>query len=107
MGTAEEGASLLRRGVNAYFSFGAGILLNHKTAIRSCASLPLDRLLLETDAPYQGLRGRAFSRWADLPVILRGAAAIRRQAGATGGFPEELEAVTDRNFASIFFPGEV
>ncbi|MDR1248398.1 MAG: TatD family hydrolase [Treponema sp.] len=112
MGTAEEGASLLRRGVNAYFSFGAAILLNHKTAIRACALLPLDHLLLETDAPYQPLRGREFSRWADLAAIRRGAAAIRRAAGGGGGDPAEpeaaleaaLEAATDRNFADVFFP---
>jgi TatD DNase family protein len=104
MGTAEEGSSLLRRGVNAYFSFGAAILLNHKRAIRSCASAPLDRLLLETDAPYQPLRGREFSRWADLAAILRGAAAIRKEAGAGGGCREELETAVDRNFAGIFFP---
>jgi TatD DNase family protein len=104
MGTAEEGASLLRRGVNAYFSFAAGILLNHKTAIRSCASLPLDHLLLETDAPWQPPRGREFSRWADLATILRGAAAVRREAGAPGGQAEELELATDRNFALVFFP---
>jgi TatD DNase family protein len=104
MGTAEEGASLLRRGVNACFSFGAGILLNHRTAIRCCASLPLDHLLLETDAPYQPLRGREFSRWADLAAILHGAAALRTAAGADGGHPEELELATDRNFARVFFP---
>jgi TatD DNase family protein len=104
MGTPEEGTSLLRRGVNSYFSFSAGILLNHKTAIRCCATLPLDHLLLETDAPYQPLRGRDFSRWADLETIRNGAAAIRKEAGADGGDPEELERATDRNFASIFFP---
>jgi TatD DNase family protein len=104
MGTPEEGASLLRRGVNSYFSFGAGILLNHRTAIRCCATLPLDRLLLETDAPYQPLRGRDFSRWADLAAIRNAAAAIRREAGAPGGDPEDLERATDRNFGDIFFP---
>jgi TatD DNase family protein len=104
MGTAAEGESLLRRGVNAYFSFGAGILLNHRTAIRSCATLPLEHLLLETDAPYQPLRGREFSCWADLAAILRGAAAIRGEAGSNGGRAEELERATDRNFADVFFP---
>jgi TatD DNase family protein len=94
---------LLRRGVNAYFSFGAPIVKNHKEAIRSCAALPLDHLLLETDAPYQPLRGREFSRWADLPVILRGAAQIRREAGVSGGDPAELEAETDSNFNGVFF----
>jgi TatD DNase family protein len=103
MGTAEEGASLLRRGVNAYFSFGAAILLNHKTAIRACALSPLDHLLLETDAPFQPLRGREFSRWADLVAILRGAAEIRNEAGVSGGDPAELEAATDRNFVDVFF----
>ncbi|GHV80652.1 TatD family hydrolase [Spirochaetia bacterium] len=95
-GTAAEGEALLRRGVNAYFSFGASILLNHKTAIRSSAVLPLDHLLLETDAPYQPLRGREFSRWADLPEILRGLARIRQESAA------ELEAATDRNFFTVF-----
>ncbi|MFP3041600.1 TatD family hydrolase [Treponema primitia] len=106
-GTLGEGEALLRRGVNAYFSFGAPILLNHKEAIRSCAALPLDHLLLETDAPYQPLRGKAFSRWADLPVILRGAAGIRKEADTPGGDPEELEAAADKNFYRIFFPGEI
>jgi TatD DNase family protein len=104
MGTAGEGESLLRRGVNAYFSFGASILLNHKEAIRSFAALPLDRLLLETDAPYQPLRNREFSRWSDLTVILHGAAEIRKEAGVSGGHPAELEAATDKNFYSVFFP---
>jgi TatD DNase family protein len=105
MGTAAEGDSLLRRGVNAYFSFGAAILLNHKTAIRACALLPLDHLLLETDAPFQPLRGREFSCWADLGAILRGAAKIRNEAGTDGGDPAELETATDRNFAGVFLPG--
>jgi TatD DNase family protein len=104
MGTVGEGKSLLRRGVNAYFSFGASILLNHKEAIRSCAALPLDRLLLETDAPYQPLRGREFSRWSDLTAILRGAAEIRKEAGIDGGRPAELETAVDRNFYRVFFP---
>ncbi|MDR3122711.1 MAG: TatD family hydrolase, partial [Treponema sp.] len=67
-------------------------------------SAPLDHLLLETDAPYQPLRGREFSRWADLTTILRGASELRRAAGVDGGDPAELEAATDRNFAGVFFP---
>jgi TatD DNase family protein len=102
-GTAGEGEALLRRGVNAYFSFGASIKKNHKEAIRASAALPLDHLLLETDAPYQPLREREFSQWADLQVILRGLAHLRREAGAPGGDPAELEAATDRNFRRVFF----
>lgn len=69
-GTTADGESLLRRGINAYFSFGSSIMLNHKTAIQACASLPLERLLTETDAPYQPLH-RDFSDWKDLPMILQ------------------------------------
>ncbi|MDR2100950.1 MAG: TatD family hydrolase, partial [Treponema sp.] len=76
-GTVNEALALLRRGINAYFSFGAGITKNHKEAQRCCALLPADRILLETDAPYQPLRGASFSHWGDLPVILAAAARLR------------------------------
>jgi TatD DNase family protein len=105
-GTLAEGKALLRRGINGYFSFGTPLLLNHKTAMAAWAGLPAERLLLETDAPYQPLRGRAFSSWADLPAILAGGAALRRAAGAEGGGVEELEALTDANFRRVFGEGD-
>jgi TatD DNase family protein len=104
-GTLGEGEALIRRGINVYFSFGAAILLNHKEAQRCCALFPVERLLSETDAPYQGLRGKGFSRWADLPAILRGMAALRREAGKPGGDAGDLEKTIDGNFFRVF--GEV
>jgi TatD DNase family protein len=101
-GTLGEGEALLRRGINAYFSFGTVILLNHKEARRCCALFPAARLLCETDAPYQSLRGREFSRWTDLPLILRGMAALRGEAGKTAAEPGELEKTIDRNFREAF-----
>ena len=95
-GTFEEGLSLLKRGINAYFSFGTAILLNHKTAMNACARLPGERLLLETDAPYQPLRGTAFSRWSDLAAVLRGAADLRQEN------PAALQAQVDANFQRIW-----
>jgi TatD DNase family protein len=100
-GTAGEGEALLRRGINAYFSFGAVILLNHKEARRCCASFPTERLLTETDAPYQPLRGRDFSRWADLPLILQGMAELRWK-GSWDGTAESLEKTVDENFRRAF-----
>jgi TatD DNase family protein len=100
-GSPDEGFSLLRRGIRAFFSFGAALIHNHNNAVRSCAAFQTEQILLETDAPYQPLRGRDFSSWADLSVILRSAAAIRKEAGKSGGEPEELEQITDRNFFSI------
>jgi TatD DNase family protein len=55
-GTLGEAEALLRRGVNVYFSFGAPVLTNRRELRRCCALLPGDRLLLETDAPYQPAR---------------------------------------------------
>jgi TatD DNase family protein len=104
-GTFAEAEALLKRGINAYFSFGTTIILNHRAAMDCCARLPPERLLTETDAPYQPLRGRPFSSWADLPAIIAGAAALRREAGSPGGDSAELEAALDRNFRRVYCGG--
>ncbi|MDR1506193.1 MAG: TatD family hydrolase [Treponema sp.] len=103
-GSPDEGFSLLRRGVNAFFSFGTTIMLNHKNAIRSCAAFAAERLLLETDAPFQSPRGKSRSSWEDLPAILRAAAAIRASASgrSSSGFTPELERITDSAFYRVF-----
>ncbi|MDR0473274.1 MAG: TatD family hydrolase [Treponema sp.] len=103
-GTCGEGEALIRRGINVFFSFGAAVVNNHREAIRCAAAFPADRLLLETDAPYQPVRGRAFSSFEDLPVICRTIAALRKEAGLSGRTPEELEAMTDSNFFKAFSP---
>jgi TatD DNase family protein len=95
-GTYEEASSLLRRGINAYFSFGNAITLDHKKAIRSCALLPADRLLFETDAPFQPARGKTFSQWTDLIRIIETASSLR------GENPKELEKIIENNFRKIF-----
>jgi TatD DNase family protein len=96
-GTAADGESLLRRGVNAYFSFGSSILLNHKTAIQACASLPFERLLTETDAPYQPLH-RDFSDWGDLLVILQSFLRLRDEKIDINGLEEQIH----ENFRNIY-----
>jgi TatD DNase family protein len=100
-GTRFEGESLLKKGINAYFSFGSSILLNHKEAMRCCAVFPADRLLLETDAPYQPLRNKAYSHWEDLPLLLKQTAALRLEAGSTEG-ERELEHRIGENFFRSF-----
>ena len=100
-GTFEEALSLLKRGVNAYFSFGNVIMLNHKQALRSCALLPAQRVLTETDAPYQMRRGESFSQWADLPLILEAAATLRSKAG-NNITAKELEMQIEANFRNAF-----
>ncbi|MDR2485768.1 MAG: TatD family hydrolase [Treponema sp.] len=97
-GTLGEGEALLRRGINAYFSFGNPIVLGRKETLRSCAGLPIDRVLLETDAPYQNLPGAPFSHWEDLRMILQAAFRLRKETERFPGGMEELERIIDSNF---------
>ena len=101
-GTRGEAEALLRKGINAYFSFGTVVLKNHKEAIASAAILPAERILLETDAPYQPLRGKDFSSWQDLSQICSCIADLRKEAGSPCATPEELEIQTTKNFYRIF-----
>jgi TatD DNase family protein len=101
-GTLEEGLSLLRRGVNAYFSFGNTVMLNHKQAIRCCSLFPAERLLTETDAPFQPQRGKEFSSWEDLPLIIETIARLRREAGSDINDAKELERQIEENFKKAF-----
>ncbi|MDR2516426.1 MAG: TatD family hydrolase, partial [Spirochaetaceae bacterium] len=89
-------------GINAWFSFGTAVVLNHQTAMRAAAALPLDRLLTETDAPFQPLRFHPFSTPAGLSVIIQGIARLRREAERDGGTAMETEAAADRNFRAVF-----
>jgi len=98
-GTVGEGEALLRRGVNAFFSFGAAIMLNHREAMRCCAAFPPARLLTETDAPFQPPCGREFSRYADIKAVL-GAMEVLR--GGTGNGGAEMEKIIETNFQSAF-----
>jgi len=101
-GTRGEAEALLKKGINAYFSFGTAVLKNHKEAIASTGILPAERILLETDAPYQPLRGKAFSTWQDLSLICSCIAGLRKNAGSKCASLEELEAQTIENFFRVF-----
>jgi TatD DNase family protein len=100
-GTEGEAASILRRGINAYFSFGTTILLNHKKTMKTCALLDAKRLLFETDAPYQSLRGKTFSSYADINFIIQRAAELRQAAGQSCA-PDELETLSSENFYAVY-----
>jgi len=101
-GTLEEARALLRHGINVYFSFGNVIMLNHKQAIQCCSLLPLERLLTETDAPFQPRRGEKYSCWADLPLILKTMAELRSESANTVIDMKELESQIEANFQAAF-----
>jgi TatD DNase family protein len=95
-GTLGEAEALLRRGVDAYFSFGAVIMNGHKRAAEACAALPTERLLAETDAPWQPPRGSAHCSLGDIGRVVAAMASLR---GAEAG---ELEARLEANFRRAY-----
>jgi TatD DNase family protein len=105
-GSLSEGEALIRKGVNAFFSFGAVILNGHKRAIEACARLPAERLLSETDAPWQPPRRLApasdeagaggFCRAEDILLVDRGIAGLRSL-----GLERALETLR-ANFDKVF-----
>ena len=101
-GTRGEGEALLSRGINAFFSFGAAVVNNHKEAMISAAFFPSARLLFESDAPYQPLRGNSFSSWRDLSTICQCIADLRKEASSSCFLPEELKEAVTANFFQIF-----
>jgi TatD DNase family protein len=105
-GSPDEGFSFLRRGINAFFSFGTTIMLNHKNAIRSCAAFPAERLLFETDAPFQPLRGKRHSSFGDLPAVILAAAAIRSSQDTAGAISADAALIApelERSSTAAFF----
>jgi len=100
-GGANDARSLLAKGVNAYFSFGAPILNGNKRAAAACAAIPADRLLSETDAPWQPPRGAErvegrFCRAEDLEAVIAGVAALR------GISPASADELCSRNFRAAY-----
>ncbi|MBO4441852.1 TatD family hydrolase [bacterium] len=77
-GTFEEAATFLRHGVNGFFSFDNALLNGHKRAIDCVRNLPEERILTETDAPYQPKTGDEFSRPEDLSGVIDAIMEIRR-----------------------------
>ena len=66
MGPPVEALSLLNRGINGYFSFGKQLLNGNKKAIACVKELPEERILAETDAPFQYLKGENYTDLKDI-----------------------------------------
>ena len=76
-GTLREAQSLTNHGINAFFSFGKPILNGKKSAIECIQNLPLENLLLETDAPYQTLKGEKETFPSDIKKVYQKASELR------------------------------
>lgn len=95
-GRASEGQEFLRKGVNAYFSFGTPILRDGPRSRESCAQLPSDRILSETDAPWQPPHGERFTAPAHLARVVSHIARIR------GSDEDEMRYALRANLTAAF-----
>lgn len=77
MGSLVEAQSLCNKGINCYFSFGKQILNNNKNVINIVKNISLEHLLLETDAPYQFLKGEKTTFLYDIKKIYYAAFCLR------------------------------
>ena len=77
MGSVVEAESLIKRGINCFFSFGKQMMNNNKKVIECVRKLPLEYLLFETDGPFQTLKGEENTIPADIIRIYHAGYKIR------------------------------
>ena len=92
----QEAVALLRQGVNAWFSLGTPLLRGNRKAQRSLLELPLEHLLLETDAPWQTLKGKDFTGLDELEAVYQAAADLKKID------PDHLAGIINHNFTTVF-----
>ncbi len=95
-GRLEEAAMILKKGINAYFSFGTPLLRNSRHAIESLTGLPASRILSETDAPWQPPHGFP---WTKLEHIVD---VVDKMAEMLHMESKELEPILEKNFAAAY-----
>jgi TatD DNase family protein len=76
-GTVDQAEFFLNRGVNAFFSFGTPLLNGHRKAENTLRAISIERILVETDAPYQPVTGEKFSFASDILKVVQKAAVIK------------------------------
>lgn len=97
-GSAIEAQSLLARGINAWFSAGKGLLRGDRSLIETVRTVPPQRLLSETDAPWMQMKGEVATHPHDIRAVVALMARIRQIS------PTQMEGLLELNFRSVF-PG--
>ena len=95
-GRIHDAQAFLKKGVNAFFSFGTPLLRQAAHGLECCKALPADRILSETDAPWQPPRGCAWTRLDHIIPISRLIASLRELE------PEAAERTLRENFNKAF-----
>ena len=95
--SSREALSILNHNVNAVFSFSKQILNGNKKSLSCVQELPLDKIFLETDAPFQTLKGESFTNPSEIQRIYSAAAEIKKMS--LESFCNEI----GDNFKRIFY----
>ena len=95
-GSMVEAQSILKKGINGFFSFGKPILNGNKNAIQCVKSLPLENILLETDSPYQTLKGEEVTNPSDILKVYKEVFNLRQEE------PEVIVSQVFHSFDTIF-----
>lgn len=95
-GRAQDSQAFLKKGLPAYFSFGMPLLRDAKHAMETCAAIPEDRILSETDAPWQPPKGETWTGSGKIAAVSRKIAAIR------GIDTEAMNLLLRKNFNKAF-----
>ncbi|MCR5606591.1 MAG: TatD family hydrolase [Treponema sp.] len=95
-GNEKDALSLLNKGINGFFSIGKTLIKGDKSVFSCVQKLPLEKLLIETDAPYQALYGEKESYPLDIMNLYDKIAVIRSIA------VENIMSVIEQNFISVF-----
>lgn len=101
-----QAKSILNHGVNAYFSFGKQLLNGNKKSIDCLKNLPQDKILLETDSPYQTLKNEKFTAPLNIKKVYQAAYKIK---GESIPFYEFCKKLNDNfiqlyNFSELYRP---
>ena len=70
-------ARYLEQFPNLYIGVTCSVLRSSSAMARSAAAAPLDRLVLETDAPYMPLNGSRFSHPGVIPAVAQAVAELK------------------------------
>ncbi|MBQ0039342.1 MAG: TatD family hydrolase [Treponema sp.] len=91
-----EANAILKRGINGYFSFSKQICNGNRKSISCVHDLETGRVLYETDAPYQTLKGEQYTFPADIEKVYGTAVDIKKMS------LETLCCETRNTFSQLF-----
>ena len=89
-GSPADARSLLRHGINAYFSFGKPVLQGDKSAVSCIREFGTERILMETDAPYQTLKGEISTGADEIVRVYETAFLLQREQKSAEAFSSQI-----------------